>query len=141
MREKQWIDCPICGNKNSMEKRSGISKSFALAGYPRTGKVTGLDGQFCAKCGEGFWSVASERKIARHVAEHRARHDAARVVAADLASVRETAKLLLVSAQGVHKMMEEGRLRSVLVADKRLPIRADVMQKVRERKRLARKAS
>ena len=120
-----------------MKTRRGLTESFRLAGYPPPEKLTGLDGQFCTKCGDGFWSIASERKIARHLAKHMALHDSSRVFAADLASIQEAAKHLRVSAQGVHKMIEDGRLRSVMVAGKRLPIRTDVMKKAKERRRAA----
>ncbi|MBM3288677.1 MAG: hypothetical protein FJY92_00860 [Candidatus Hydrogenedentes bacterium] len=135
MREKKWVDCPICGSKNSMKARRGITEHFEIAGYPAPGKLIGLSGQFCSVCGDGFWSLASERKIARYLAHHMAEHDSKRIVAADLASVRETATRLRVTAQGVHKMMETGRLRSVFVAGKRLPIRADVLKKAKQRGR------
>lgn len=132
MREKKWVDCPICGGKGTMKVQRGLSERFELAGYPKPEKLSGLDGQFCSKCGDGFWSKASERKIAQHLAKHKAEFDSKRVVAADLASVQETAKKLRVTAQGVHKMMETGRLRSVFVAGKRLPVRADVLRKAKQ---------
>ncbi|NUM55161.1 MAG: hypothetical protein HUU46_16070 [Candidatus Hydrogenedentes bacterium] len=120
-----------------MKVRRGVTEHFELKGYPNPEKLTGLSGLFCSVCGDGFWSLSSERKIARHLAKHMAEHDSKRVVAADLASVQETAKKLRVSPQGVHKMMETGRLRSVFVAGKRLPIRADVLKKAKQRSRVA----
>jgi len=135
MRERKWIDCPVCGSKNSMRKQRGLTEQFRPAGYPPVPDLTGLDGQFCTKCGDGFWSKASERKIAHHLAKHKAEYDSKRVVAADLSSVQETAERLRVSPQGVHKMMKTGRLRSVFVAGKRLPIRADVLKKAKQRGR------
>lgn len=135
MREKKWVDCPVCGSKNSMKTRRGVTERFELAGYPAPEKLSGLSGQFCTACGDGFWSLASERTIARHLARHMAVHDSKKIVAADLESVQETAKTLRVTAQGVHKMMESGRLRSVFVAGKRLPVRADVLKKAKQRGR------
>ena len=51
-----------------------------------------------------------------------AQHDARRVVAAELASVQEAAKVMHVTVQGIHKMMNEGRLRYVVAGGSRLPI-------------------
>jgi len=122
MREKKWVDCPACGAKKSMRVKKNLSERFHPAGYPPV-DIAHLDGQFCAGCGEGFWSLKSERLIARVLGEHMAGHDAKRVVAAELASVQEAAKTLHVTVQGVHKMMDEGRLRYVVAGGFRLPLR------------------
>ena len=134
MREKKWIDCPACGAKKSMRTKKGLKERFTPSGYPPF-VVTGLDGQFCRSCGEGFWSLKSERRIASLLAEHMARHDATRIVAAELASVQEAANVMHVTVQGVHKMMNEGRLRYVIVGDSRLPIRKDLREKAKARLR------
>ncbi|MBI2435407.1 MAG: type II toxin-antitoxin system MqsA family antitoxin [Candidatus Hydrogenedentes bacterium] len=125
MREKKWIDCPICGAKKSMRHERGLHEDFELPEYPAL-RVPKLDGQFCSVCGEGFWSLKSERNIAERVAEHMAAVDATRVVAAELASVQEAAQRMRVSVQGVHKMMKEGRLRFVVAGGRRLPLRSDL---------------
>jgi YgiT-type zinc finger domain-containing protein len=132
MREKKWIDCPACGAKKSMRKKKSQEERFNPSGYPPL-DVSGLDGQFCESCGEGFWSLESERLIARLLAEHMAQHDATRVVAAELASVQEAAKAMHVTVQGVHKMMREGRLRYVVAGGSRLPIRRDLTEKAKAR--------
>jgi len=132
MREKKWIDCPVCGAKNCMQRRKDISESFDLPAYPPVA-VTGLDGQFCSACGDGFWSLNAERSITRQLMEHMAAHDATRVVASEIASVQEAAEALHLSVQGVHKMMQEGRLRYVPVAGRRLPLRTDIAEKVQAR--------
>jgi predicted phage tail protein len=49
--------------------------------------------------------------------------DSQRIVAAEIASVKEAADAMQITVQGVHKMMREGRLRYVLAAGHRLPIR------------------
>ncbi len=134
MREKKWIDCPACGAKKSMRRKKGQEERFNPCGYPPL-DVSGLDGQFCGSCAEGFWSLKSERLIARLLAEHMAQHDATRVVAAELASVQEAAKVMHVTVQGVHKMMKEGRLRYVVAGGSRLPIRKDLTEKARARQR------
>jgi len=134
MREKKWIDCPACGAKKSMRGQKDMDERFHPKGYPRL-DIHGLDGQFCDACGEGFWSLRSGRLIARLLAEHMARHDATRVVAAELASVQEAARALQVTVQGVHKMMEEGRLRYVFAGDSRLPIRKDLAGRAKTRRR------
>lgn len=134
MREKIWIDCPACGAKGGMRKQKDLSERFNPKGYPPV-DIHGLDGQFCDACGDGFWSLKSERLIARRVAEHMARHDATRVVAAELASVQEAARALQVTVQGVHKMMKEGRLRYVFAGDSRLPVRKDLAGRAKTKRR------
>lgn len=129
MREKKWLDCPACGAKDSMHAQKKLEERFNPAGYPPL-DIPGLDGQFCDACGEGFWSFKSERQIARLLSEHMARHDATRIVAAELASVQEAAKVMHVTVQGVHKMMKEGRLRYVVAGGSRLPIRKYLLGKV-----------
>jgi hypothetical protein len=128
MREKKWVDCPACGSKERMRRRKELRERFHTSGYPPL-DIPHLDGQFCESCGEGFWSLKSERLIARLLAEHMAEYDGARVVAAELASVQEAAKAMHITAQGIHKMMREGRLRYVVAGGSRLPIRKDVAEK------------
>ncbi len=137
MREKKWTNCPSCGAKKSMKPKKGLPERFIPAGYPPL-DVTGLDGQFCESCGEGFWSLKTERRIARLLAEHMARHDATRVVAAELASVQEAAKAMHITVQGVHKMMDEGRLRYVFAGGFRLPLRTDLKVAAKTRARTLR---
>lgn len=122
MREKKWTDCPECGAKNTMHSKTGIKERFEPAGYEAI-EIKGLDGQFCDECGEGFWSLKSERTIAKELSEHMAKEDSKRIVAAEIASVQEAAEAMNVTQQGVHKMMREGRLRYVIAAGHRLPIR------------------
>ncbi|MBX3178341.1 MAG: hypothetical protein KF886_13355 [Candidatus Hydrogenedentes bacterium] len=79
--------------------------------------------------------MRSERRITRLLAAHKAEFDAGRVVAAELASVREGAEALGVTVQAIHRMMDEGRLRYVLAGGTRLPIRKDLEAKARARGR------
>jgi hypothetical protein len=132
MKEKKWIDCPVCGSKGTMRVQKHLHQRFNTAGYAPI-DVEELDGQFCEVCGDGFWSLKSERRITRELREHMAREDAGRIVASELASVPEAAEMLQVSRQAVHKMMNEGRLRYVLTPSLRLPIRQAV-ERVREEK-------
>lgn len=134
MREKKWIDCPACGAKKSMHAKKDQKERFNPRGYPPL-DLSGLGGQFCEVCGDGFWSMRSECLIARRLGEHMARCDAERVVAAELASVKEAAAELYVTAQAVHKMMIEGRLRYVVVGGMRLPIREDLAEKAKAKRR------
>lgn len=127
MRTKKWTDCPVCGSKKTMRVRKNLGERFIPNGYPPL-DIDGLDGQFCESCGDGFWSVKSERRIARLLAEHRAEHDATRVVAAELASVKEAAEAMHITVQGVHKMMDTGRLRYVIAGGLRLPLRKSVAE-------------
>lgn len=135
MREKKWMDCPACGASKSMHKLTGQNERYNPAGYPPL-DIDELDGQFCERCGEGFWSSKSERRIARLLAEHMAEHDSTRVVAAELASVREAAEAMQVTVQGIHKMMDEGRLRYVIAGGSRLPIRGDIVARLKARHHL-----
>ena len=130
MREKKWRDCPACGAKDSMQAESGLRERFNPAGYTPV-DISGLDGQFCQMCGEGFWSLKSERRISCLLGEHMAREDATRVVAAELVSVQEAARAMRMTVQGVHKMMDEGRLRYVVAGGSRLPIRKDLTAKAK----------
>lgn len=132
MREKQWVDCPSCGAKKSMRRLKGQDERYNPAGYPPL-DISDLDGQFCEYCGEGFWSQKSERRIARLLAEHMAGHDSTRIVAAELTSVKEAAEAMQVTVQGIHKMMDEGRLRYVVAGGSRLPIRKDLAARVKAR--------
>ena len=134
MRARKWVDCPACGAKGSMQARKNQEERFNPCGYPPL-DIAGLDGQFCNTCGDGFWSLQSERRIARLLGEHMAEHDAARVVAAELVSVQEAAEVLRVTVQGVHKMMREGRLRYVIAGGSRLPIRRDLAVRAKARQR------
>lgn len=132
MREKKWVDCPACGAKNSMHAEHDLKERFNPSGYSPV-DIAGLDGQFCKSCGEGFWSLKSERRISRLLAEHMARQDATRVVAAELVSVQEAAEVMHITVQGIHKMMDEGRLRYVVAGGSRLPIRKDLKEKAKHR--------
>lgn len=122
MRERVWKDCPCCGAKGAMRRQSGRTERFNPAGYTPV-EIHGLEGSFCASCGDGFWSLSAERRISAALAEHMAREDSQLIVAAELASVKEAADTMQITVQGVHKMMKEGRLRYVLAAGHRLPIR------------------
>jgi len=122
MRERKWVDCPNCGAKGSMEFRTGLTEWREPKDYPPL-EIPDLEAHICNICGEGFWTRASEKMIAAASAEHRARHDSGRIVAAELASVSEAAQALQVSVQAVHQMMDSGRLRYTYAAGLRLPIR------------------
>lgn len=132
MREKKWIDCPACGSKKSMRLKKGLNETLRTEGCEPV-VIGGLHGQFCEVCGEGFWSLASERRLARETAAYLAKHDAQHVVAADLASVQEAAKSMQITVQGVHKMMNEGRLRYVLAGGRKLPIRSALQNVIASR--------
>lgn len=67
------------------------------------------------------------------LAQHMAQYDAQRVVAAELVSVKEAAAAMHVTVQGIHKMMDEGRLRYVVAGGSRLPIRKDLVARVKAR--------
>jgi YgiT-type zinc finger domain-containing protein len=74
MPESDWVDCPACGAKRSMRPLEGQSERFTPAGYSSI-EISGLDGNFCETCGDGFWSRDSERRIARLLSENIAHPD------------------------------------------------------------------
>ena len=116
----------MCGAKGAMHVKKNLTERINPSGYSPL-DISGLDGQFCSSCGDGFWSIKSERRIAQMLAEHMAEQDATRVVAAELASVQEAAEAMHITVQGVHKMMNEGRLRYVVAGGRRLPLRKEVV--------------
>jgi excisionase family DNA binding protein len=105
-----------------MKHKAGMTERFRPREYKPI-QVVDLDGCFCEACGEGFWSARSERKISATLSIRMAEQDSRRVVAAEVISVQDAAKILGVTEQGAHKMMKEGRLRYVIVAGRRYPIR------------------
>ena len=66
-------------------ERSGSERVFQRIGLTERREpkecppfeVSGLEGCMCDRCGDGFWSRASEEKLAAASVEHRARHNAA----------------------------------------------------------------
>lgn len=128
MRDKKWVDCPLCGAKGAMRYKKGLKERFIPPGYEPIG-VKGLDGSFCQECGDGFWSLKSKAAIAKQLAENMAAQDSKRIVASEMVSVKEAAKVMHVTPQGIHKMMDEGRIRYVYAAGLRFPIRKDLTEK------------
>lgn len=128
MRDKKWVDCPVCGAKDAMRYKKGLRKRFNPPGYEPI-EVKGLDGAFCRECGDGFWSLKSKAAIAKQLAENMATQDSKRIVASEMVSVKEAAKVIRVTPQGIHKMMDEGRIRYVYATGLRFPIRKDLTEK------------
>ncbi len=135
MREKKWIDCPVCGSKGTMRYSKGLEERFNPPGYEPI-EVSDLDGSFCQECGDGFWSLKSKAAIARQLADNMARQDSKRIVASEMLSVKEAAKAMRVTPQGIHKMMDEGRIHYVYAAGLRFPIRKDLTEKAAASKEL-----
>ena len=46
----------------TMRSKKAMPERFIPDGYPPLG-IHELDGQFCELCGDGFWSLKSERRI------------------------------------------------------------------------------
>ena len=122
MKEKNWVDCPICGSKGSMVFKSNLSENYQIKNYGSV-KIIGLAGQFCKVCKDGFYNIKSQNHINAIVAEFKARKDANSVVAAELVSVDEMARRLKMTRQSIHKMMTKGKIKYVFVGDIRLPLR------------------
>ena len=120
MKEKKWVDCPSCGSKGTMKRREGVAKTFRHADYAPI-RIRGLDGYFCASCGDGIYSPRSTARINSVLAEEMAKRDSSRVPASDLLEVDQVVRRLAVSRQRVHKMMDEGKLHYVYVGALRFP--------------------
>lgn len=122
MKEKKWVDCPSCGSKGTMKYKKGMSETYRNPGYePIT--VTHLDGYFCSACGEGIYSIKSNKNITSKLTDEKARQDSKRIVASDLIDVDSVAKKLSVTRQRVHQMMDEGKISYVYVGKHRFPVR------------------
>lgn len=122
MKEKKWTDCPSCGSKGTMKSKKGIYETYNLKGYAPI-KVGPLEGQFCSVCGDGFYSIKSERILNSQIAESKAKQDSKRTVASDLLDVDTIAKKLGISRQRIHQMMSEGKLQYVYVGSLRFPLK------------------
>ena len=122
MKDKKWVDCPSCGEINSMVFKSDVSENYMVKDYG-TLKITNLDGYFCKNCKDGIFTRKSQNLINSAIAEFKAKKDAEVTVAADLISVDEMAKKLKLTRQSIHKMMNIGKIRYVFVGDIRLPLK------------------
>ncbi len=133
MKSSQWKDCPVCGAKNKMILKKGISQLLQPAGYKKF-TISGLEGYLCKSCGEIILTDESNKKMDSMVAAELASQDSQRVVASELAEVDEVAKSLSISRQRVHQMMIEGKIRYVFIGTKRYPIRSSISSvKIRRR--------
>ena len=121
MREKIWRDCPTCGSKASMKRENHRRDIFVREGHRLT--IKGLSGQFCGVCKEGFYDLASQRRISSELGKFLARIDSEKSIPPKyIISVKELAKRYDVSTKRVHQMMDEGKVRYVNVADLHLPL-------------------
>jgi len=122
MKEKTWKDCPSCGAKNKMKGRRNLTETFEVKDYSPI-DVKGLSGQFCTSCADGFYSIASERKIKAEIGKGKARQDSERVVASQLIEPVELSAMLNVSRSRATQMLDEGKVRYVFTAkNKRMVI-------------------
>ena len=124
MKEKRWIDCPICGAKTTMKHRSGISEKIKREGY-KPFVIGDLEGQFCTKCGEGFLSIKSKKSFYAQYYEEIAKQDSEKTLVSEVMEVKELADILGVTKQRVHQMMQEGKVPSVFFGKNRMPKRLD----------------
>jgi YgiT-type zinc finger domain-containing protein len=122
MKDKKWIDCPSCGEKNSMIFKSDHTETYSVKSYGNI-KIPNLEGFFCKSCKDGIFTKKSQNIINAAVAELKAKKDADVTVASDLISVDEMAKKLKLTRQSIHKMMNIGKIRYVFVGDIRLPLK------------------
>lgn len=68
--DHEWVDCPSCGAKGSMERRTDVAYSVTPHGCRRI-EIEGLEGYFCRLCEDGVWTRASIRKIGQAVGRAR----------------------------------------------------------------------
>ncbi len=73
MKEIPFIDndCLLCGERNSVEFKKDIETKI----IPSTGEppiaISGLDGYFCSRCGDGFYTEESVEKFWLKLKEER----------------------------------------------------------------------
>ena len=121
MREKEWVDCPVCGSEGTMELKNNIVKMITPKGYEAV-KVGPLSGYFCKKCGEGFYTRESIKKREQQLADGIAKQSSTKITVDKLGDVTLICKKLKVSRQRVHKMMDEGKIPYVYVRETKWPI-------------------
>ncbi len=122
MKDKKWIDCPVCGETNSMVFKPDVSEIFNIKDYGNL-KINNIEGTYCKNYKDGILTRKSQNHINATIAEFKAKKDAEVTVAADLISVDEMAKKLKLSRQSIHKMMNIGKIRYVFVGGIRLPLK------------------
>jgi hypothetical protein len=120
MREKKWVDCPVCGAQGSMKYTKDITTTLKSKNYKPI-VIKGLAGYFCSKCKDGFYNRKSNNHFNSKLAEEKAKQDSTRIPASELLNVDDIAQKLDVSRQRVHQMMDEGKLHYVFVRDKKIP--------------------
>jgi len=122
MKPENVKDCPVCGAKDSMKVRINFTDTVTPEGYTSI-KTGPLNGRFCKKCGEGFLNRDSEKLFDKQIAEGKARQDSNRLVISQITDVDSVVKIIKVSRQRIHKMMEEGKLPFVFIGERRYPVK------------------
>jgi YgiT-type zinc finger domain-containing protein len=122
MKEKIWKDCPVCGAKGTMKRKSKIFNKVTPLDYQQI-TVGPLSGQFCSACNEGFLDRKSIALYESQIADGKALQDSQTTHVSDVIDAGYVAKIAHVSRQRVNKMMAEGKLPFVYVAKTRYPIR------------------
>lgn len=122
MKQKKWKHCPVCGYKNCMKLKKNLKSTYKREDYPSL-TIKGITGYQCQKCKEALLTIKECRKIDSLLGQHMAKVDSKRVVAADLTDISTATKILRVSRQRVHQLMDEGKIHYVYVEENRLPIK------------------
>src|SRR3990167_948809 len=130
MKQKKWKHCPVCGAKDSMKKKKTLRQTIRLKGYPLL-TVKNLEGFECSFCKEVIVTIHACRRVDRLAAEHKAKVDSKKIVAAELMEVSKARKVLHVSRQRVHQMMLNGKIPYVFVGSTRFPIRSGLMPAIK----------
>ena len=110
-----------------MKSKKNLSETYLPQGYTAI-TIKNLDCQFCNICGDGFYSLKSEKIIKATMAEEKARQDSGRTVASELIEIETMASLLSISRQRVHQMMDEGKIRYVFVGKLRFPVKETTLR-------------
>ena len=120
MKEKKWVDCPICGSIGTMKYKSNITQIIKNKKYaPIT--IKDLDGYFCSKCGEGFLTKKSNNSFNSQLAKEKAKQDSFHTPVTDILDVKIIMEKLDVTRQRVNQMMNEGKLHYILWNNKKYP--------------------
>ncbi|MEM7184782.1 MAG: hypothetical protein AAF518_28060 [Spirochaetota bacterium] len=133
-RDKEWIDCPVCGAKDSMVWKTNVTETFkskALGIEPY--QVTGLEGHFCSECGDGFFTRKSENKIRAEMVRQKSFYLAKVTLFKDLLTPDHLAKELGVTRQRINTMMNEGLLKyATQESNLRLPLKSELTRLLQE---------
>lgn len=125
-KDKEWVDCPLCGRKGSMVFHKNISRTYKSKNIKKF-EVTGLEGYFCINCKDGFFTRRSMNKIRAEMVYHKAKYLSSIVTLSDLVPSNEVAEVLGVSKQRVSTMIKEGLIKYAMNdSGVKLPLKSEL---------------